>query len=169
MLPFQPLTSHFPVRALLRLVGNTVDRKLLRFIFEILEHYVLFFALFPGVAKAWLKFLLKSWSDPRNTGDTDGAVLQVLSFFRIRSMALRLPPPFLEECLRGTYLEYARVAKFMNEQTRLSLTFMGNGIVELYSIDVTVAYQNAFTYVRQLALVLRQVCAYMCENPLRLD
>ncbi len=147
-----------PFRALLRLAGDVADRKLLCFIFQSIEHYVLFFVLFPGVAKAWLKFFLKSWSDPGNADIEEGATLQVLSFFRIRDMALRLPPPFLEECLRGAYLTCARVAKFVSEQTRPALTFMGNGIVELYNIDVAVAYQNAFTYVRQLALVLRQVC-----------
>ncbi len=160
--PLEPLTSFSSFRALLRLAGNVTDRKLLCFIFQSLEHYVLFFVLFPGVAKAWLKFFLKAWSDPGNTDVEDGTALQLLSFLRIRDMALRLPPPFLDECLRGAYLIYARVVKFVSEQTRLALTFMGNGIVELYSIDVAVAYQNAFTYVRQLALVLRQVCVCVC-------
>ncbi len=147
-----------PFRALLRLAGNVADRKLLCFIFQSVEYYILFLGLFPGVAKAWLKFFLKTWSDPGNSDIEEGATLQVLSFFRIRDMALRLPPPFLEECLRGAYLSCVRVAKFVSEQSRPALAFMGNGIVELYKIDVTVAYQNAFTYIRQLALVLRQVC-----------
>ncbi len=163
MLPLKPLTPFSPFRALLRLAGNVTDRKLLCFIFQSLEHYVLFFVFFPGVSKAWLTFFLKAWSNLGNTDVEDGTALQLLSFFRIRDMSLRLPPPFLDECLRGVYLVYARVAinKFVSEQTRPALTFMGNGIVELYSIDVAVAYQNAFTYVRQLALVLRQVRTYV--------
>jgi len=53
------------------------------------------------------------------------------------------------------YLAYAKSSKFVNENTLPNLTFMGNCIVELYSLDVEASYQHAFIYVRQLALHLR--------------
>jgi len=58
-----------------------------------------------------------------------------------------------------TYLSYAKRAKFgtaSNISTTLpTLTFMGNCLVELYTLDYASSYQHIFIYVRQLALHLR--------------
>jgi len=74
-------------------------------------------------------------------------------------MALTQPFPFIEQCLKSTYLAYAKRAKFATAASLTSLlptiTFMGNCIVELYSLDYASSYQHAFVYIRQLALHLR--------------
>mmetsp|Transcript_10890 Transcript_10890/g.13774 ORF Transcript_10890/g.13774 Transcript_10890/m.13774 type:complete len:449 (+) Transcript_10890:1-1347(+) len=70
-----------------------------------------------------------------------------------------MPFPFIEQCLKSTYLSYAKAAKFATAATVSSLlptlTFMGNCVVELYSLDYASSYQHAFIYIRQLALHLR--------------
>jgi nucleolar complex protein 2 len=64
----------------------------------------------------------------------------------------------VEVCLKKTYLAYAKRAKFGNASSvsvQPTLTFMGNCLVELYSLDYHSSYQHAFVYIRQLALLLR--------------
>jgi nucleolar complex protein 2 len=87
----------------------------------------------------------------------------VAAFLRIRQAAAVLPFPFLEHCLKGAYLAYARSAKFMSESNLPGLTLMGNCLVELYGLDMTSSYQHAFVYLRQLALHLR--AAYTKKTP----
>lgn len=82
---------------------------------------------------------------------------------RIRQAATVLPFPFLEHCLKGAYLAYARSAKFMSESSLPGLTLTGNCLVELYGLDMTSSYQHAFVYLRQLALHLR--AAYVKKTP----
>ncbi len=85
------------------------------------------------------------------------------AFLRIRQAAAVLPFPFLEHCLKGAYLAYARSAKFMSESSLPGLMLMGNCLVELYGLDMASSYQHAFVYLRQLALHLR--AAYTKKTP----
>jgi nucleolar complex protein 2 len=79
----------------------------------------------------------------------------VAAFFRIRQLAITMPFPFIEECLKGLYLTYVRNARFTNEQSIPVLTFMGNCIVELFGLDMKSSFSHGFVYIRQLAMVLR--------------
>jgi len=86
---------------------------------------------------------------------SDRMSCQIAAFFRVRQMALAMPFPCVEECLKGLYLTYARNARFLNDQSLPAVTFMGNCVVELYGVDLQASYQHAFVYIRQLALILR--------------
>ena len=60
---------------------------------------------------------------------------------------------------KDSYLSYARRAEFSSTASVSgllpTLTFMGNCVVEIYSLDYASSYQHGFVYVRQLALHLR--------------
>jgi nucleolar complex protein 2 len=113
---------------------------------------------FPRLAESMLKILTSLWSAPIDSSE-DFHVVRLHSFLRIRQLALTQPFPFIEDCLKRLYLAYAQRAKFATASSVTSalptLTFMGNCIVELYSLDYHSSYQHAFIYIRQLALHLR--------------
>mmetsp|Transcript_60350 Transcript_60350/g.69347 ORF Transcript_60350/g.69347 Transcript_60350/m.69347 type:complete len:439 (+) Transcript_60350:303-1619(+) len=113
---------------------------------------------FPRLAEIMLKILTTLWSASIDSSE-DYQVVRLHAFLRIRQLAMTQPFPFIEECLKKLYLAYAQRAKFATASSVTSalptLTFMGNCVVELYSLDYHSSYQHAFIYIRQLALHLR--------------
>ncbi len=146
------------LKSTLHLLSEAKEPELLTFVLKNLAYYVPFMTAYPRVAKACLKTLTNLWSASLDTSE-DYQVVRLNAFIRIRQMALTQPFPFIEQCLKSTYLAYAKRAKFATAASVTSLlptiTFMGNCIVELYSLDYASSYQHAFVYIRQLALHLR--------------
>lgn len=145
-------------KASLHLISEAKETKLLSFIVKSLSHYVPYLSAFPRVTKSLLKTMTSLWSTTSDS-TTQYQSVRLNAFLRIRQVALTQPFPFIEDCLKATYLSYAKSAKFANAATVTSLlptlTFMGNCVVELYSLDYASSYQHAFVYIRQLALHLR--------------
>jgi nucleolar complex protein 2 len=146
------------VKATLHLLSEAKEAKLLTFIIKSLENFVPYLSAYPRLSKALLKTLTALWSSTTDA-TPDYETVRLNAFLRIRQLALTQPFPFIEQCLKTTYLSYAKCAKFANAATVTSLlptlTFMGNCVVELYSLDFASSYQHAFVYIRQLALHLR--------------
>lgn len=134
------------------------DANLLKFVLTALSKYVPYLTAFPKITKKLLKTCVKLWSAPLDTSEEYNAV-RLQAFLRIRQLAITQPYPLIEDCLKMTYLSYAQRSKFGTASNVTSvlptLTFMGNCIVELYTLDYASAYQHAFIYIRQLALHLR--------------
>ncbi|CAN0483367.1 unnamed protein product, partial [Laminaria digitata] len=84
--------------------------------------------------------------------------VRLLAYIRVRQMAAALPFPFVEGCMKRLYLTFAKKAKSppASQAGKVSLRVMEGCVVELYSLDVASAYQNAFLYIRQLSLLLRR-------------
>lgn len=146
------------IKATLHLMSQAKESKLLCFIIKSLANYLPYLSAFPRLGKALLKTLTAKWASTSDASEEYQSV-RVNAFLRIRQLALTQPFPFIELCLKTTYLAYAKSAKFANAATVTSLlpqlTFMGNCVVELYSLDYASSYQHAFIYIRQLALHLR--------------
>jgi nucleolar complex protein 2 len=124
------------------------------FLITSLEAYLPLLSPMPRLAKAVLKSLLILWSQglPPAEDETD---VRVHAFLRIRQMALMLPGTVREECFRSIYLRYARGCKTFSETGGSSVIFMAQCVAELFTSDPVQAYQQAFLYIRQLALHLR--------------
>jgi nucleolar complex protein 2 len=152
----KPLLLSF-FRSTLHLMTEAKEPELLVFILKSLSKYLPFLAPFPRISELMLKALTGLWSAPLDSSP-DYQVVRLHAFLRIRQLALTQPFPFIEECLKKTYLAYSKRAKFgsmTNSPALPTLTFMGNCLVELYSLDFHSSYQHAFVYIRQLALLLR--------------
>jgi nucleolar complex protein 2 len=145
-------------RSTLHVMSEAKEPDLVTFILKSLSKYIRYMTPFPRIAEAMLKSLTGLWSAPLDSSE-DYQVVRVNAFFRIRQLALTQPFPFIEDCLKKTYLAYAKRAKFGTASSVTNalptLTFMGNCLVELYSLDYHSSYQHAFVYIRQLALHLR--------------
>jgi len=136
------------------LLSEAKEPQLLRFILKSIGKFLPFATPFPKVSKALLKQFILLWRAPFDNQD-GYQIVRLQSFIRIRQLALTQPFPFIEDCLKSLYLAYAKSAKFSSEAALATLTFMGNCVVELYSLDIDLSYQHAFVYIRQLALHLR--------------
>ena len=156
-LEMKPVMQSF-LKSTLHVMNGAKEPELLIFILKALAKYVPFLTLFPRIAQNLLKTLTALWSAPLDSSE-DYQVVRLNAFMRIRQMALTQPFPFIEDCLKKTYLAYAKRAKFGTSSSVTTvlptLTFMGNCVVELYSLDYHSSYQHSFVYIRQLALHLR--------------
>ena len=145
-------------RSTLHLLSGAKEPQLLVFILKSLSKYVPYLTPFTRAAESILKSLTEFWSAPLDTSE-DYQIVRLNAFLRIRQLALTQPFPFIEECLKKTYLAYAKRAKFGSSASMATalptLTFMGNCLVDLYSLDYHSSYQHSFVYIRQLALLLR--------------
>ena len=53
------------------------------------------------------------------------------------------------------YMGFVKNCKFTSPKTKPLITFMENSLVEMFSLDPDMTYQHGFTYIRQLAIHLR--------------
>jgi len=162
----RPLIESFLKSTLHLLDEAGKEAKLLQFTLQALAKYVPYLTVYPRIVKPLLKTSIKLWSAPLDTSEEYNAV-RLQAFLRIRQLAITQPYPFIEDVLKLSYLSYAKRSKFGTASGVSSvlptLTFMGNCIVELYSLDYASSYQHTFVYVRQLALHLRS--ALMKQTP----
>ncbi|KAK4347661.1 hypothetical protein RND71_034000 [Anisodus tanguticus] len=61
----------------------------------------------------------------------------------------------IDECFRGMYKAYLLNCQFMSASKLQHIQFLGNCFVELLRVDLPNAYQHAFVFIRQLAMILR--------------
>ena len=147
-------------RSTLHLLMEVKELEFLAMICQNVKYYIRYMTPFPRISELFLKTFINQWSAPIDAIE-NYQIVRLNSFLRIRQLALLQPFPFIEECLKKTYLAYMKRAKFGNisihSPTLPTLTFMGNCLVELYNIDYHSSYQHAFVYIRQWALLLRGV------------
>ena len=124
------------------------------FLLSSLEPYIPLLAPLPRLASTVLKTLLAFWSSGPNPS-ADKANIRGHAFLRVRQMAMVLPGSIPEDCYRQIYLTYARTCKTFTESNAQAVLFMAQCVAELYRADASLAYQQAFLYIRQLALHLR--------------
>lgn len=145
-------------QATMHILSEAKEPGMVVFVLKSLADYLPYMTPYPGQAEVLLKVLTNLWSAPIDASE-DYQVVRLHAFLRIRQLALTQPFPFIETCLKKLYLAYAQRAKFATASSVTSalptLTFMGNCVVELYSLDYHSSYQHAFIYIRQLALHLR--------------
>jgi nucleolar complex protein 2 len=132
------------------MLEETTGEEIQLFLLRELGNYIVFITSCQKTPRRLLKALLRVWSKTLHDG------VCMLAFVRLREMALQMPFPFMELCLKGIYLAYMRNTKFTNELTLPHHVLMGNCVVELYGLDLQSSYQHAFIYIRQLAISIRK-------------
>ena len=143
----EPLAKSF-LGNTLHLLGQLTDPEMSRFLMARLNASVPFFHPFERLTRKTLKAVLALF------GSGEPA-LRVQSILLVRNMGAVLPPPTLERAAKGVYRQFAANAKFVNAESIEHVAFMTTCVAEMYGIDQNVSYALAFTYVRQLASLLR--------------
>ena len=143
----EPLAKSF-LGNTLHLLGQLTDPDMSRFLMSRLNASVPFFHGFERLTRKTLKAVLSLF------GSGEPA-LRVQSILLIRNMAAVLPPPTLERAAKGVYRQFAANAKFINAESVEHVIFMTTCVSEIYGLDQNQSYPLAFTYIRQLASLLR--------------
>ncbi|KAI9261426.1 Noc2p family-domain-containing protein [Phascolomyces articulosus] len=141
---------------LIHLMTGLTDSDMLYVAVKEAEKCSAYWACFDKYAKEYLKILLNLWS---NYSSSDNVRIQ--SFLAIRSLATAPVPKatkqttYLDLALKNIYLTFVRNCKNTNAHTLPAINLMRNLAVELYGIDQELSYKQAFVYIRQLAITLR--------------
>lgn len=143
----RPLMKSY-LRSSLFLLNQVTDCQILIFILSRLRASVIFFTLFPSLARRLIKILVHLWA----TGEER---LSLSSFLFIRDVASQLSSDCLDTCLMRTYNAFIAHCKFVESTNLKHIKFLMDCIVEIYSLDIQTAYRKVFLSVQQLASLLR--------------
>lgn len=87
---------------------------------------------------------------------TGGGALPVVSFLFLRDLCVRIGSECVDECFKGIYKAYVLNCQFVNAKKLQHIQFLGNCVIELLRVDLSAAYQHAFLFIRQLAMILKE-------------
>ncbi|KAK9102206.1 hypothetical protein Sjap_019460 [Stephania japonica] len=133
----------------LHILNQMTDIKMISFTIKCLKNSVVFLAAFPSLLRKYVKVALHFWG-------TGGGALPVVSFLFIRDLCIKLGSDCLDECFKGIYKAYVSNCQFVNATKLRHIQFLGDCVIELYKVDPQAAYQHAFVFIRQLAMILRE-------------
>ena len=143
----QPLAKSF-VGNTLHLLGNLTDAEMTGMVLRQLKASTPFMATFERLIKRVTRTALHCF------GSGEPSV-RVQAILLLRALAVGLPPPALERVAKGVYRTFASNAKFVNAESVEHIAFMSTCVVEIFGLDQQQSYPLAFTYIRQLASLLR--------------
>ncbi|KAL1336765.1 hypothetical protein HN51_031164 [Arachis hypogaea] len=132
----------------LHVLNQMTDSDMISFTLRRIKYSSLFLAAFPSLLRKYIKVVLHFWG-------TGGGALPVFSFLFIRDLCVRIGSLCIDECFRGIYKAYVLNCHFVNAVKLQHIQFLGNCIIELVGVNLQSAYQHAFIFIRQLAMILR--------------
>lgn len=142
---------------LMRLIENISNPNILSVLLKHLHQMAIMVASFSNIGKNILKRLIVLWS-------TSDEAVRVLAFLCILKITRNQQVSMLNHVLKAMYLSYVRNSKFVSPNTLPSINFMRRSLVEMFALDLTVSYQHAFLYIRQLAIHLRNAVILKKKN-----
>ncbi|XP_066140122.1 nucleolar complex protein 2 [Euwallacea fornicatus] len=120
---------------------QTVVLKHLHYMSPMLNSYT-------NTSKSILTKLIRIWGTAEDS-------VRVLAFFCILRIVNHQMAGTLNLCLKSMYMTYVKNSKFVSISTLAPINFMRRSLVEMYTLDLNVAYSHVFLYIRQLAIHLR--------------
>lgn len=133
----------------LHALNQMTDAKDISFTLKHLTKSSLFLAAFPTFLRKYIKVVLHFWG----TGSRD---LSFSAFWFLRTLCVQLGSDCLDECFKGLYKAYVMNCQFVNATKLQHIQFLRQLFVEFMLVDLPTAYQHAFIFIRQLAMILRE-------------
>ncbi|KAG8092111.1 hypothetical protein GUJ93_ZPchr0012g20636 [Zizania palustris] len=135
----------------LHMITEMTDEQMIAFTVHRVRASAVFLSAFPALLRKYVKALLHTWSRGRGA-------MPLVSFMFLRDLCIQLGSECLDTCLKGIYKAYlvnCKLSKSISGSKLQHIQFLGNCVRELYSVDPQSAYQHAFVFIRQLAVILR--------------
>ena len=131
------------VTLLARVSEASVFNVLLKHVHSMLPYY----QAYQKGAKMLMSRLVTIWSS------SGAETPRILAFMCLVKLARNAG--LLEPCVKAMYLSYVKNCKFTSPSTLPNISFMKRSLVEMFGLDHNLAYYQAFVYIRQLAIHLR--------------
>ncbi|KAF5940420.1 hypothetical protein HYC85_021587 [Camellia sinensis] len=144
----------------LHVLNQMTDTEMISFTLRRLRYSSILLATFPSLLRRYIKVLLHFWG-------IGGGALPVVSFLFIRDLCIRLGSDCLDECFKGIYKAYVLSCQFVNASKLQHIQFLGNCVTEVLGVDLPTAYQHAFVFIRQLAMILQEALTMKTKEAFR--
>jgi len=133
---------------LITLLGRINEESVLRVLLKHVHSMLPYYQAFQKSAKLLMSKLILMWS-------RQGETARILAFMCLVKLVRGNQSQLLEAAVKAMYLAYVKNCKFTSPSTISSIGFMKRSLVELMCLDHNLAYYQAFVYIRQLAIHLR--------------
>ncbi len=156
----KPIQSYFS--NLFLLTETLTEPRMLEIVVRESTRMVPYALCIPKTTREFIKVALNLWSSQVSE---DG--VRMSAFLTLRRLGMAGGTASLENVLRGVYSSFIQSSRSVSIHTQPMLNLMKNTAVELYLLDADVAYTQAFGFIRQLAIHLRNCIKTKTRTPSR--
>ncbi|KAK1998467.1 Noc2p family protein [Colletotrichum falcatum] len=136
--------------SIIHLLSTLSDDATLKLTIGSLEPLVPYLMSFRKLLKALIKTVVNYWARPASSETT-----KITSFLVLRKLVVIGDKGIRETVLKAVYQGLVSGCRATNMNTIQGINLMKNSAAELWGIDQNVGYTTAFTFIRQLAIHLR--------------
>lgn len=142
------LKSH--ISSLQHLLSTLSDASTLKVALSAITPLLPYLLSFKKILKGLVKTVVDIWSDSASTDAT-----RITAFLVIRRLTVISDPGLREAVLKTVYQGMIKGCRLTTIHTIQGINLMKNSAAELWGIDQVVGYTTGFTFIRQLAIHLR--------------
>ncbi|KAJ0342623.1 hypothetical protein COL922a_000898 [Colletotrichum nupharicola] len=136
--------------SIIHLLGTLSDDATLKLTIGSLEPLVPYLLSFRKLLKVLIKTVVNYWARPASSEPT-----KITAFLVLRKLVVIGDKGVRETVLKAVYQGLVSASRATNINTIQGINLMKNSAAELWGIDQNVGYTTAFTFIRQLAIHLR--------------
>lgn len=138
------------ISSIMHLLSTLSDDKTLKLTLSSITPILPYLLSFKKLIKALAKSVVNFWAQPASTETT-----RITAFLVLRKLVVIGDKGIRETVLKATYQGLVQGCRVTNHNTIAGINLMKNSAAELWGIDAGVGYTTAFTFIRQLAIHLR--------------
>jgi nucleolar complex protein 2 len=136
--------------SIIRLLGSLSDEATLKLTLSALQPLLPYLLSFRKLLKVMIKTVVAFWSQPASKDTT-----RITAFLVMRRLMVVGDKGVREVVLKAAYQGLVQGSRVTNVNTIQGINLMKNSAAELWGIDQSLGYTTAFSFIRQLAIHLR--------------
>ncbi|KAJ6785322.1 hypothetical protein PWT90_04615 [Aphanocladium album] len=149
--------------AIMHLLGTLSDDRTLKLTLSAITPILPYLLSFKKLIKALAKAVVNFWAQPASSETT-----RITAFLVVRRLVTIGDKGIRETVLKSVYQGLVQGCRITNHQTVQGINLMKNSAAELWGIDPAVGYTTAFSFIRQLAIHLRNSIVHNKNDSFRM-
>lgn len=149
--------------ALMHLLGTLSDDRTLKLTLSAITPILPYLLSFKKLVKTLAKAVVNFWAQPASSETT-----RITAFLVLRRLVTIGDKGIREVVLKAVYQGLVQGCRITNHNTIQGINLMKNSAAELWGIDPSVGYTTAFSFIRQLAIHLRNSIVHNKNDSFRM-
>ena len=149
--------------SIMHLLSTLSDDKTLKLTLSSITPILPYLLSFKKLVKALAKSVVNFWAQPASSETT-----KITAFLVLRRLVVIGDKGIRETVLKAVYQGLIQGCRVTNANTVQGINLMKNSAAELWGIDQAVGYTTAFSFIRQLAIHLRNSIVHNKNDAFRI-